>query len=97
MELQPFLNDIELVKDDFDIALCSCGGYGNIVVNHIYEMGKSAIYVGGVLQMYFGIYGMRWMRERKDIMNLYLNSHWSRPKEEERPDGFKNVEKSAYW
>jgi hypothetical protein len=53
--------------------------------------------VGGVLQMYFGIYGMRWMRERKDIMNLYLNEYWSRPKEDERPEGYKNVEKSAYW
>ena len=97
IELFPFIKNLEKIKDDFDIALCSCGGYGNIVVNHIYEMGKSAIYVGGVLQMYFGIYGMRWMRERKDIMNLYMNSYWSRPKEKEKPEGFENVEESAYW
>ena len=97
LELEPFYKKLDTMKDDFDVALCSCGGYGNIVVNHIYELGKSAIYVGGVLQMYFGIYGMRWMRERKDIMKLYLNNYWSRPKEEERPEGYKNVEKSAYW
>ena len=60
-------------------------------------MGKSAIYVGGVLQMYFGIYGMRWMRERKDIMNLFMNQYWSRPMESERPEGYEKVEKSAYW
>jgi hypothetical protein len=47
--------------------------------------------------MYFGIYGMRWMRERKDILKMYLNKHWSRPLENEKPEGFKNVEKSAYW
>jgi len=97
LELQPFLEKLTSLKDDFDIALCSCGGYGNIVVNHIFNMDKSAIYVGGVLQMYFGIYGMRWMRERKDILKMYLNKHWSRPLENEKPEGFKNVEKSAYW
>jgi hypothetical protein len=96
-ELHKFFNKVSILKDDFDIALCSCGGYGNLVVNFIYEMGKSAIYVGGVLQMYFGIYGSRWMRERKEVMQLYLNNSWSRPKEKEKPKGFKNVEGSAYW
>ena len=97
LELEPFLEKLNSLKNSFDIALCSCGGYGNIVVNHIYEMGKSAIYVGGVLQMYFGIYGMRWMRERKDIMNLFMNQYWTRPMESEKPEGYENVEKSAYW
>jgi len=97
IELENFINEIEKIKDSFDIALCSCGGYGNLVVNKIYEMGKSAIYVGGVLQMYFGIYGMRWLRERKEVMQLYFNKHWSRPKEIEKPKGYKQVEESAYW
>lgn len=97
IELHKFIKEIEKLKDSFDIALCSCGGYGNPLVNKIYEMGKSAIYVGGVLQMYFGIYGMRWMRERKEVMQLYFNKHWSRPKEIERPKGYKKVEGSAYW
>jgi hypothetical protein len=30
-------------------------------------------------------------------MKLYKNEYWSRPKEEERPDGFTNVEESCYW
>lgn len=97
IELEPFLDKIRKRKEEFDIALCSCGGYGNIVVNYIYNLQRSAIYVGGVLQMYFGIYGSRWLRERKDILKLYLNKHWSRPKESERPEGFKSVEGSAYW
>ncbi len=97
VELKEFVGRIEAIKDSFDIALCSCGGYGNPVVGEIYKMGKSAIYVGGVLQMYFGIYGQRWLRERSDIMGMYLNKHWSRPREEEKPKGHGNVEGNCYW
>jgi len=96
-ELMKFIKELEAVKYDFDIALCSCGGYGNLVVNYIYNMGKSAIYVGGVLQMYFGVYGERWLRERKEVMRMYMNKYWSRPKELEKPKGFEKVEGSAYW
>jgi len=97
IELQKFMNEVAEIKDKFDIALCSCGGYGNLVCAKIFDMGKSAIYVGGVLQMYFGIYGTRWLKERPDILRLFMNKHWSRPKEEEQPDGFKKVEGSCYW
>lgn len=96
-ELNEVIKQIEEIKESFDIALVSCGGYGNLMCNRIYEMGKSAIYVGGVLQMYFGIYGNRWLRERKDIMLLYLNKYWSRPKENEKPKSFEKVEGSCYW
>jgi hypothetical protein len=60
-------------------------------------MGKSSVYVGGVLQMYFGVYGERWLKERPDIMRLYMNKHWSRPNEDEKPQGFESVEDSCYW
>jgi len=97
IELTQFVDKIKTISDKFDIALVSCGGYGNLVCSEIYKMNKSAIYVGGVLQMYFGIYGSRWERERPEIMKLYKNSYWSKPKNEERPDGYKNVEGSCYW
>lgn len=96
-ELENFCQKIFEVKDDFDVALVSCGGYGNLVCNEIFKMGKSAIYIGGVLQMYFGIYGNRWLRERKDVIRLYLNQYWSRPKETERPNDFNKIENSCYW
>ncbi|MEX0597037.1 MAG: hypothetical protein WD512_11110, partial [Candidatus Paceibacterota bacterium] len=83
IELNRFVEKIREIKDDFDISLLSCGGYGNLVCSEIYKMGKSAIYVGGVLQMYFGVYGNRWERERPEIISLYKNEYWSRPKEEE--------------
>ncbi len=97
IELEKFIKEIERIKDDFDIALCSCGGYGNLVCAEIYKLGKSAIYVGGVLQMYFGIYGNRWLKERPDVLRLFMNKHWSRPKEEECPNGHKKVEGGCYW
>lgn len=97
VELERFVGKISEIKNQFDVALVSCGGYGNLVCSKIYQMNRSAIYVGGVLQMYFGIYGSRWERERAEIMKLYKNEFWSRPKETERPDGFQNVENSCYW
>lgn len=97
LEFNDFVKRIDDIKDTFDVALCSCGGYGNPICGAIYDMGKSAIYVGGVLQMYFGIYGGRWLKERPDIMRMYLNKYWSRPKESERPKNYKQVENSCYW
>jgi hypothetical protein len=84
-----------VAKLDFDVALCSCGGYGNPLCAFIHSIGKSAIYVGGVLQMYFGIYGTRWLKERKDVMTLYLNERWTRPSS--RPTGFDTIEGGCYW
>jgi hypothetical protein len=96
-ELNDFVGEINKIINDFDVALVSCGGYGNLVCAQIYSRGKSAIYVGGVLQMYFGVYGNRWERERPEIMSLYKNEYWTRPEDEERPVGFQNVENSCYW
>jgi hypothetical protein len=58
------INDINNI--DFDIALVSCGGYGLPICNHIKEnMKKSAIYVGGGLQLLFGVIGKRWLSDVK--------------------------------
>ena len=54
------INDINAI--DFDIALVSCGGYGLPICNHIKEnLKKSAIYIGGGLQLFFGVIGNRWL------------------------------------
>jgi hypothetical protein len=95
--LSEFTQRLDAIKDTYDVALVSCGGYGNLVCNHIFESGKSAIYVGGVLQMYFGVLGTRWLRERPDILRMFMNEHWSRPKESEKPTNYQSVEGSCYW
>ena len=97
IELERFIDEIKKIKDEFDIALCSCGGYGNLVCAEIFKMNKSAIYVGGVLQMFFGIYGNRWLTETPDILRIYMNKYWTRPKENEKPNGHHNIEQGCYW
>lgn len=99
-ELEEFCGRLDAIKDTYDVALVSCGGYGNLVCNHIYEKNhKSAIYVGGVLQMYFGILGERWVRERPDVVALFQrgNPAWTRPSEAEKPANYGAVEGACYW
>ena len=98
VELHNFYKRFDIIKDDYDIALLACGGYANLICSYIYRNHhKSAIYVGGVLQMYFGILGNRWIIERPDVLNLYWNKYWKRPKITERPIRYEKVEKGCYW
>ena len=98
VELERFKGELNKVADQYDVALVSCGGYGNLICNYIYETHKkSAIYVGGVLQMFFGILGGRWLKERPDVLRLFMNEYWSRPKESERPAGHNQIENGCYW
>tara|TARA_B100002051_G_scaffold273639_1_gene312872 strand:+ start:242 stop:2035 length:1794 start_codon:yes stop_codon:yes gene_type:complete len=97
VELASLTNAVRRKANEFDVALCSCGGYGNPLCHEIYKMGKSAVYVGGVLQMYFGILGSRWERERPEVVTAYKNDAWTRPSAAERPPGYESVEGSCYW
>ena len=96
-EFNQFCSKIKELENEFDVALCSCGGYGNPVCSYIYSLNKTAIYVGGVLQMYFGIYGNRWMKERKEIMQLYMTQDWKRPSDDEKPLNHTTIESGCYW
>lgn len=98
IELTRFYGRLNGLRGKYDVALLSCGGYANPVANYIYENhGASAIYVGGVLQMYFGIYGGRWLKERGDILKLFMNEHWSRPSNKEKPNNYTSIENGCYW
>lgn len=93
--LTPFLESLR-EKSDFDIALVAAGGYGMLVSDYIYkEMNKSVMYIGGALQLFFGVIGKRWF-DNKDILKL-VNDDWIRPSKEEKPNNFTNVEKGCYW
>ena len=97
VEFTYFCKQIKKIENEFDVALCSCGGYGNPICSYIYSLNKSAIYVGGVLQMYFGIYGNRWLTERKESMKLYMTTDWKRPSEHEKPLNHNTIESGCYW
>ncbi len=80
---------------DFDIALLGCGAYGVPLAAYIKGLGKQAIYVGGCLQLFFGIIGKRW--ENVDRVNRFFNDYWTRPSEKEKTDSYYKVEDGCYW
>lgn len=93
--LNPFLESLKM-STDFDIALVAAGGYGMLVADYIFkDMGKSVMYIGGALQLFFGIIGKRWF-DNKDILKL-VNDDWIRPSKDDKPNNFTNVEKGCYW
>ena len=93
--LTPFLESLREVKE-FDVALVAAGGYGMLIADFIFkEMGKSVMYIGGALQLFFGVIGKRWF-DNKDILKL-VNDDWIRPDKDDKPANFIKVEKGCYW
>lgn len=66
----------------FDVALIGAGAYGLPLASFIKRMGKKAIHLGGVLQLFFGIQGKAW-----DSWKIY-NKFWTKPKLSEQPEGY---------
>jgi hypothetical protein len=86
----------ELHNKDFDIAFVSCGGYGMITSNYIKkELNKSVIYIGGALQLFFGIKGTRW--NNHNIIKTFYNKYWTNVLDHEIPKECKLVENGCYW
>jgi hypothetical protein len=86
----------DISKIDFDVAWVSAGGYGMPLTGFIKQyMGKSAIYVGGVMQILFAIKGKRW-EVLEGVTNNY-NEFWVRPSEEETPRVANQIEGGCYW
>ena len=92
-------NDIK--KLNFDIALLSCGGYGLPLCNYINDkLGKTSIYIGGALQLYFGVYGNRWINDKHPIVTRLIKEEgnlWVRPDDNEKPTNYNKVEGGCYW
>ena len=83
----------EIDKLDFDIALVSAGGYGLPLCSFIRGKDKSAIYVGGGLQLMFGVMGKRW--ENNELFRL--NTSFIYPSEEEVPENKDQIEGGCYF
>lgn len=91
------INDIKDIK--FDIALVSCGAYGLPICNFIKtEMNKSAIYIGGGLQLLFGVMGKRW--ENNEMWNKIIKENdtkFIKPSGDEIIQNNKTIENGCYW
>lgn len=82
-----------------DVVLVSCGGYGMPICNYIFsELKLSTVYIGGGLQLFFGIIGKRWLKD-KDISYFFnkYREHWIFPSDVEKPSNLNLVEKGCYW
>lgn len=86
----------DITNINFDIALIGCGAYGlplgAFIKNYLL---KSAIHMGGALQILFGIKGTRW--DHHDEISKFYNDYWIRPQENEKPKSYKVVEEGCYW
>jgi hypothetical protein len=79
-----------------DLALVACGGYGMLISSHIHtKLNGSVMYIGGALQIFFGIFGKRWLTNQ-DILK-YITDDWIRPIKTDKPANFTKVEKGCYW
>jgi len=83
----------------FDLAMLSCGGLGMLLGSYLLETNRSAMYHGGELQLWFGVYGRRWAGDldAKGWLNRSLLANWVRPLANETPAGASGVEKGTYW
>lgn len=83
---------------DFDVALIGCGAYGMPLGAFIKtELRKSAVHMGGSLQLLFGIKGKRWEGNGYDYHYKLYNEYWVRPTDDLKPENYKNVESGCYW
>jgi hypothetical protein len=95
IHIQGLKDDIS-ANQEFDMALVACGGYGMLISAYIYkELNKSVMYIGGALQLFFGVIGKRWFTN-KDILEL-MNDDWVRPQKQDKPQNFNKVENGCYW
>jgi hypothetical protein len=89
----------EIKALDFDVALLGCGGYGIPLCSFINgSLKKSAVYVGGGLQLLFGVGGKRWLNQpliKRESERA--GSLWTRPSEAETIVGNTMIEGGCYW
>lgn len=81
---------------DFDAAIIGCGAYGLPLGAFVKNLGKPAVHLGGATQALFGIAGSRWEKPGQP-MRFFINPHWVRPDESERPANWKQAEEGCYW
>ena len=75
------------------VVLLGCGAYGMPLAAHAKRAGLSSIYLGGALQLLFGIRGARW---DSILPSGTVNEYWTRPSAAESSSAVTN-EKWRMW
>lgn len=85
----------EADKVDYDVALIGAGAYGLPLSAHVKRRGKTAVHMGGALQILFGIKGKRW--DSMPHIARFYNDAWVRPSDAECLPAAEMVEQGCYW
>jgi hypothetical protein len=86
----------DLIRNkQYDYALVAAGAYGLPIGNFLKENAISTIYMGGALQLLFGVFGARW-KNRSDI-DMFRTAYWLEHPLELPPRGARFVEGKTYW
>lgn len=82
-----------VAAQEFDVALVAAGPLGLLIADGIRLLGRTAIHLGGTLQLLFGIRGGRWDRKA-----VYPDSDdsWIRPIPEDVAPEIRGMEGGAY-
>jgi hypothetical protein len=81
---------------DFDICLVGAGAYSLPICAYVREtLGRSAVHLGGPMQIFFGIRGRRW--DTHPMISKLFNENWTRPMAHERPKRRWKNEGGAFW
>ena len=90
------------------VAFLGCAVYGLPLARAAKEKGLSSIYVGGIIQLLFGITGRRYLEKQNlngvwvskyadEVFHDNVNEHWMPPLDSETPSNFRMQEGGAYW
>lgn len=94
-ELEHAKRSVDCLASRVDVVLLSAGSYGMPLARHAHAHGLPVVYMGGALQLLFGIEGGRW-RNSPDLVNI-RGGGWITPARERAPRGARLVERGAYW
>jgi hypothetical protein len=86
----------EVAKEAFDMALIGAGAFSLPLCSFIREeLGRSAVHLGGGLQLLFGIKGRRW--KDHPVISRLFNDSWIHPLPDETPRARWKNDGGAYW
>lgn len=79
----------------YDVMLVGAGGLSVPIVAHAKSSGRIGFHLGGHTQIFFGVYGKRWDRDR--LLAELQTPAWVRPSGDEAPPTVVKVEQGCYW
>jgi len=79
----------------YDVMLVGAGGLSVPLAAHAKASGRIGFHLGGHTQIFFGVYGKRWDRDR--LLAGLQTPAWVRPSGDEAPPTVVKVEQGCYW